>query len=447
MAANDAEPDLPDDEEDLGTDLLFAALAAQKLKDRSEEEIEETTRGSEIDESTSTTAEAPDEEIGPEPIDAGFKAADLSIEDNIFESLATDADVEEPVGWPESTPESDASVDDFDGGLDAWAQEPIDEDSVIEPAAVEAAPSDDLVSAAEVLPEEGGPEDSSDEVGDEIVVLGPSDIVTKEFDGPPEFSNEPAMPDFDEVTEGRAEMPLESRANETTSEEFGPTLEATPPEPPADDNVLDSPEFETAPGSASDDWLGPGQSGDDEASAGWLADLSEEASDDEDLPDWLYDAIGFTGELEKPDDFEEPDWLREFGGDAEEPRDGGPAANAKMGRQQIDGPQETAQNKTDTSSNDRVRSVNEEDIPDWLQNPGGSLEELPLDLVEDLNINASDLGDEDEGALSWLEALAAEPTTTDKGEGHESASNPDGSATKDVPSQPNEPPDDDRARR
>ena len=67
----------------------------------------------------------------------------------------------------------------------------------------------------------------------------------------------------------------------------------------------------------------------DDSVSDWLDDLSEETTDVENLPDWLYDAIGFTGELEMPDDYEDPDWLGELGADVEETvRESKPVAGA-----------------------------------------------------------------------------------------------------------------------
>ena len=75
--------------------------------------------------------------------------------------------------------------------------------------------------------------------------------------------------------------------------------------------------------------------------------------------------------------------------------------------------QDTSQGIFEAPTVGKAGAGAEQEIPDWLEGAGNSLEELPTDLVENMGISGSEVADEDEGALRWLEELAAEPPSVD----------------------------------
>jgi hypothetical protein len=257
---------------------------------------------------------------------------------------------------------------------------------------------------------------------DEADIIDPANVVTKEFDGPPRTMDDSAEPVAGEVVSAPEELTPtwpESRTPDVAFEQSGPTREEAPLfEPPATEEVVDSPDVGPPVAFPSDDSFDTGDSGDVGDPSDWLDDLSEDTTDVENLPDWLYDAIGFTGELDMPDDYEEPEWLEELGLDKDGPaRENRPMTSEDVAHENSGEAHESVRGRAESAATAGYKSRDDNMIPDWLQDAGGSLEELPSDLVEDSSIYESALNDEDDDGLSWLEELAAEDTDKDAEDG------------------------------
>lgn len=422
---DEAPPGLPDDDGGPSTDLLFAALTARTVEDRLSDDAPEGTSAGE--------EEVREQRTQPE---ASVQAPELP--------------AEEPGEWSELAPESpaDAQYEELqpDDSFQTLPQE-APRSSMATPPADDATSRagvavGDEEAEAEIWLQEDGVEAESGESADDVVSPNPAEIVTKEFDGPPGVSREqgePAALEADEAPEGSTAAWPESQPSEAPFGESVPSYEEPPHfESPTDDRVVDSSDIETAAAKPSDDLLDKGEARDIGDTADWLTDLGEDTDDIKDLPDWLYDAIGFTGELDMPDDYEEPEWLDELGGDKEETaRQKQPPVSKDAAQQDASEAQNAGRDVAETPDIDRTNASDEQAIPDWLQDAGGSLEELPTDLAESLGISESDVDDEDEGALSWLEELAAEPASTEIENGVKNADAVD-RLTKRPSSEPNE---------
>jgi hypothetical protein len=489
-AEEEAELRSPGDEGSGGTDLLFAALVAREVKGKLPETGEETAVA-DGDEESGRIAHSENFGQEAEPTSEGINVEppETSVEDHIFESLTENVETEDAIGWPKIEPESVEDVneypdlpeevneefDDFpeeflpadrearpdaailgalaaeatDDSLEGWLQDLPDEGGVTEPDGGVA--NNDLATdphrnvEAETW-QEDSVEATSIELADDVVILSPSDIVTKEFDGPPDVSFDPVEPSSADATplpESTGPTLPDSQMQEAIFEDFSPVQEDTPLESPANDVVVDSPEVESSGAFPTDDAFDVDETHEDGDSSDWLDDLSEDSTDMENLPDWLYDAIGFTGELESPDEYEDPGWLGELDGDGEETlRESQPKTDADVVRHRSEDVQNIVSVEAEATNFGGASPIDEEEIPDWLEEVGGSLEELPADLVENLGISGSDVGDEDDGALSWLEELAAEPPTTGTEKGLKNAGDFDRSVKK-RPRQPNESTDSD----
>jgi hypothetical protein len=335
----------------------------------------------------------PFSEARPEAAVLGELAAD-AIDEDAFREPAEEIE-ESPDAAPGTAVASEYEIRQRDDSFESWAVDVSDEDGV---------------------PEDDSFEPDAAEATGEVVSLEPSDVVTKEFDVLPDALHDPSefvAGDSASAEESITETAPESQIQDVEIKESDlPPVETPPDKLPGRDMLVELPEIETAAAFPPVESFDSTEVFGDDSVSDWLDDLSEETTDVENLPDWLYDAIGFTGELEMPDDYEDPDWLGELGADMEETvRESKPKASADEAQHHGNDAQDTSHGVSEAPIVDEAGIRTEREIPDWLEGAGDSLEELPTDLVENMGISGSDAGDEDEGALSWLEELAAEPSS------------------------------------
>lgn len=151
----------------------------------------------------------------------------------------------------------------------------------------------------------------------------------------------------------------------------------------------------------------------------WMDDLAGSPEVDEVLPDWLYEAVGFTDELHEASgegptgDYQEVDdrvsdiSAADERDDSELPFDA--AALLKEGAS--DFPLSGEMTKHDLSQLQDDEGDSDSDIPDWLLSADDVLDELPDEILETSDDSWLEDMKEDEETATWLEEIEAEPVT------------------------------------
>ena len=136
----------------------------------------------------------------------------------------------------------------------------------------------------------------------------------------------------------------------------------------------------------------------------WLDDLADSSDVTQDLPDWLYESVGFTDELVEPPNLEAEELSGQVEKDempavAQEP-DVFPEIIDSEGMDFVEGQNNLEQQKA---------GVSDSDLPDWLINADDVLEELPEELLETSDDSwLEGMIDKDED-VSWLDELVNGP--------------------------------------
>jgi tetratricopeptide (TPR) repeat protein len=153
--------------------------------------------------------------------------------------------------------------------------------------------------------------------------------------------------------------------------------------------------------------------------AEWLTQIAPDTKLDNELPDWLYEAVGLTDELKMPADYEVPEWLQESADDS------GGQFDESVGSEDSKVPQETPglsdetgdMNMGDSSSvpgdagKDKTlagQDSSEESalpLPGWMDDSDEQVDsssDSPFDGSGDLGFDGVD------ESIPWLEDLAGE---------------------------------------
>ena len=153
--------------------------------------------------------------------------------------------------------------------------------------------------------------------------------------------------------------------------------------------------------------------------ATWLDQIAPEPEVDDELPDWLYEAVGFTDELNMPSDYASPEWLQEPVNDSGEQFDDSVGAEDPVFSQETPGqPGDKGDvnigdlsSLTDDASEDMTSTDQDSSeksglaLPGWMvdnDEQADSFSDSPFDRTVDLGFNGVD------DSIPWLDDLAAE---------------------------------------
>lgn len=148
----------------------------------------------------------------------------------------------------------------------------------------------------------------------------------------------------------------------------------------------------------------------------WLGELANGSDATEELPDWLYEAVGLEDDLVAED-------KAEVAGPSEEPALVAPAAPSDQpGEQEATPPASDKRHRADRAQHDRaleeleaelMASEEEVEVPDWLLEGDAVLDEFPEGLLDEEAARRPDAAEFDPEASIWLDELSEQLGTID----------------------------------
>ena len=148
-------------------------------------------------------------------------------------------------------------------------------------------------------------------------------------------------------------------------------------------------------------------SADANASPEWLGELADGSEVADELPDWLYEAVGLDATAPRIGEDEIPGRLDEDSRDADE------LGDAQIDRLDLEDDGVLAEVEIQDTGRDEAPADLElagqthgSEIPDWLLTADDVLEELPVGLVDDSKSSHSETNGLEEETAIWLDELA-----------------------------------------